>query len=105
MAKYYFMLDKEYCYTLDYIYQYMEDEEIEELEVNEAQRLIMPDMFWCKWFEAPSEKGECGKYCAQYKPKNGIKGVCQHYGNFYESSGKTRILKLKYKKNVGKDRK
>jgi hypothetical protein len=30
------------------------------------------------------EKGNCGRPCSNYKPRNGESGICRHYGRVYE---------------------
>jgi hypothetical protein len=41
-------------------------------------------MIWCKAFGDIGEKGECGRQCDLYEPKNGKSGMCKNQGKFYE---------------------
>jgi len=74
----------------------MKNNNLTEMVVNKAEKITLDDMFWCKEYEAPSEKGECSRFCEGYIPRNGKSGICKHYGFFY-TEGEEIIIKLKEK--------
>jgi hypothetical protein len=95
--KYYFENeDSEGCYSETHFQQQMKDEGLTEVTVLKA----VPDGYtecgyiWCKKIGATGEKGECGRSCEYYAPRNGESGMCRHQGRFYEH-GEEIILKLK----------
>ena len=93
MTKYYFYND-ESCYELDYWYGYMEEHELEELELIEAVKVKDNSYFFCKAYGEIGEKGDCGKACPKYKPRNGKSGICTHTGSVYENTGKKITIRL-----------
>ena len=92
--KLYFDKSGEVAYSLDYWKKHMQKNLIEELELFEAKRVTGSDYFWCKVVEAVGEKGECGKQCKDYKPYNGVSGMCRHNGYLYEATGKSFMHKI-----------
>ena len=53
-------------------------------ELAEAVPLQNTDFFFCKSVSEAGEKGNCGKFCSDYEPRNGKSGICRHYGKVYE---------------------
>ena len=86
MAKYYFMTkDDENCYTLDYIKQWMIDNNIEEMIIYEAKKSDIKDFFFCRFIGEVGEKdNSCGKQCEDYIPRNKISGCCKFYSHLNE---------------------
>jgi hypothetical protein len=106
MGKHYFLTqDSEFCYQLDYFYEYMQENYLTELKIYEAQLSNDRDYFFCKEYSQCGERGSaytnCGKVCDKYSPRNGKKGICRHYGPCYDITDKFRIVKLK-EKNIKK---
>ena len=90
MAKYYFSetAQTDECYEIDYFYDYMEDEGLDSLVITEAVKDKNSEYFYCKSFHEVSTKGECGKICSKYDPRNKVRGMCKHYAPVYDNSGK-----------------
>lgn len=97
--RYYFQKDAENCYDLAYHYQYMAENNLKEMEVYLAKRETQSPYFFCKHFQQTGQRGECGQHCEAYKPRNGISGVCQHFGYTYQQTN----TKLNLKVNNGKN--
>jgi hypothetical protein len=93
--KLYFDKSGEVAHSIEYWESYMKKHLIEELELFEAKRVTGSDYFWCKAVEEVGEKGECGKQCKDYKPYNGVSGMCRHNGYLYESTGKSFVHRVK----------
>ena len=95
MAKYYFQKHDEDCYPLQCHYEYMQENELTEMEVYEAIRDSGTGYFFCKKHLVIGEVGEsCSEAnCDFYIPRNGKSGICKHYGFTY-SQGKARMLKI-----------
>lgn len=92
MSKYYFLdEDAEYCYNKNYLLRYMEDNNLTELEVYNAKIEKIDDYFFCKGYGEVTEKGNCGKGCKFYNPKNQKNGCCKHYDNLYTATDKILI--------------
>jgi len=96
MAKYYFRKDDENCYEIEAHFDYMQENEIREMEVFEAKREIGTGYFFCKaYLEVGEVDQNCGKLeCEDYGPNNGKNGRCKHYGYVYEQTDKKRTLQL-----------
>jgi len=92
--RYFFQKDGEYCYKLDYHLQYMVDNDIKEMDVYLAKREIQSHYFFCKHFQECGERGECGKHCEAYNPRNGKNGVCKHFGYTYEQTDQCFTLRI-----------
>ena len=74
----------------------MKDQNIQELKVFEAQRILDEGFFFCKFQHDVGIKGEsCGKYCEGYKPRNGKNGRCRFSSHCYEATEKAIIIKIK----------
>jgi len=90
--KLYFQKDDEYCYNLEYHLQYMKENNIQEMDVYLAKSEVRSDQFFCKHFLQSGERGECGKECQSYSPRNGVSGICKHFGYTYEKTDKKFTL-------------
>ncbi|GAG32905.1 unnamed protein product, partial [marine sediment metagenome] len=72
--KYYFKhSDSKIRYKKTYFNEYMKDNSLTEIEVFEAVKERITDVFWCKIECLPSEDSAdtCGKQCINYEPRNG----------------------------------
>lgn len=99
MAKYYFSeFDDEVCGTIEYQYRYMEEHNISQMTLIEAERETNTGYFHCNHFENIREVGQgCGKMCEAYKPRNKKNGRCIHSGYVYTLGEKKKIIKSKPK--------
>ena len=90
MAKYYFMTDDdENCYTLNYIKQWMIDNDIAEMIIYEAKKSDVKDFFFCRFVGEVGEKNNtCGKTCEDYIPRNKISGCCKFHSHLNEAGNK-----------------
>jgi hypothetical protein len=92
--KYYFLdLDSEMCYDKAYFDEYIQDNQLTELEVYEAEVEIVPGYFWCMEYGTTAENGVCGKLCEEYDPANGKSGKCKHKGALYTPGQKITLKK------------
>jgi len=93
MKKLYFKsADSEMCHSLDVHIDEAKMNGMEEIELFEAVPIKDANYFWCKANLAVGEKGECGKICNDYKPRNGKSGACRYYSNtLYERGEKVTI--------------
>ena len=92
--KYYFENeDAEQCYNKQYFEELMIKNGIEEIEVFEALLDKWIDYHWCAKYDAICEKGECGKFCKGYSPRNKKSGICVNH-RFFRTHGEKVILKL-----------
>lgn len=83
--KYYFRdIEDEHCFQKEYWLSEMKAEKLEELDLFEANPTWENDFFYCKAISEVCEKGECGKQCNDYAPRNGNSGCCKHFGKLYE---------------------
>lgn len=62
-----------------------------EKTVYKAIRETGVDHFYCKHYGEVGEKGECGAFCKEYRPRNGKSGNCTHNGYCYERGEKLTI--------------
>lgn len=69
----------EICYDLDYWEQYIEDEEIDSLELEEMKQDKQKYATrWCTYYGNFLDGDECGKAeCKVYEPLNGSRGKCK----------------------------
>ena len=83
--RYYFRdTDSEQCYTIDYFYEQLNENDLIQMQIYPAIIEYGIDYFWCDEFEAVGEKGEsCGILCEKYKPRNGKNGRCVYHKNCY----------------------
>jgi hypothetical protein len=92
MAKtlYYFSdTDSEVCYTIDYFYEQLNDNDLTQMQIYPAIRMTGEPFFWCSIICDCFECGEntCGKFnCNDYKPRNGKNGRCYYHRNCYTPS-------------------
>lgn len=84
--------EDEGCYRLSFHIETLKEEELPEMKLYEAVKDNSTGYFFCKFFDECGEKGECGKQCSEYSPKNGKSGVCKHYGNVYDSGQEYLLL-------------
>jgi hypothetical protein len=92
--KFFMEHDEDYCYPLTSVLQTMKEYEHEEVVVILAEREKNADAFFCKFHDECGYRGEgCGKECEGYSPRNGISGICNHYGYCYEPTEQRFILK------------
>lgn len=96
--KYYFAKPPEdeddFCASLKYWREYMQEHGLTEMELIEAERFNDPEYFYCENAFEIGEKGYCGTICKAYKPRNGKSGICSHYRQLYAPTQKKLILKL-----------
>jgi hypothetical protein len=97
MSKYYFREDDdERCYLRKQIIEDMKEEGIAGLKIIEAKRVTGESYFYCTVNQDIGEVGQgCGKFCSQYKPRNGKNGRCRYSGYYYEPTEKSKILIIK----------
>ena len=89
--KFYFeTADSEMCYTL----AYFKAKGLPEMELYEAIRTTDDGAGWCKELERIIEKGDCGRFCESYSPKNGKSGMCLHKSNRMFEHGKKVTIKF-----------
>ena len=95
--KYYFQYSEdEQCYPLSYFKEKMIEDNLNEITLIEAEKMDVTDYFWCSEYYTVGEKGECGKFCKKYEPRNGKSGCCKHYSTqFYELSDKKITIRMK----------
>lgn len=81
------------CYPLDYFIDRINDGE-EKIELQVAKIVRGGGWYWCLVEGESGEVGDgnCGKNCADYKPRNGKNGRCCHSRNCYEPVGEILIL-------------
>ena len=93
--KYYFS-EEERCYSLKHIKEMMEEDNILEMDVFEAEIDYSGGHFYCREFGEVGEVGEsCGKFCDKYSPRNGKNGRCRHSTNCYMPTDKIKHIKIK----------
>ncbi len=94
MSKLYFRKDDaEICYPLSYWLDILKFEKLSELVLFEAKPTKDNEYFFCRAVGEVGERGECGRHCEDYTPKNGKNGCCKYVGGLYEATDKTRIIK------------
>ena len=88
----YFMADdSEYIETLDCFKEELIEDDLEEMELLEAERDIGGEM-WCERREDFIEKGDCDRWCKQYNPCNGKSGRCRNLKNGFALTGRKFLL-------------
>jgi len=96
--KYYFEKnDSERCYSRQYFIEEMKEQGISEMVVYPAKMLTGELVAWCSiWGDAvETQRGDCGKDCDKYEPRNGKNGRCRYSNNCYEPEDKPITLKIK----------
>jgi len=87
--KFYFdEVDAEMAYTLDYHLDNAKMDKLSEIELFEAIPNKDPEYFYCKAIQECGIKGDCGKHCDEYEPRNKISGICKHKGECYTPGDK-----------------
>ena len=81
-------------YTLATIKEWMRDNEVNELKAFKAVPTSDPYYMYCTRFDEIGEKGNCGKFCEAYAPRNGKSGACRHLGKLYDE-GEEVIIRIK----------
>ncbi len=94
MPKAYFREYDEDCYSIESHIAYMRENGIETMTVFEAAIERDSGYFYCKHFFEVGEKGNCGRICEAYAPRNGKSGICKHTGHVYEITGKSKTITL-----------
>ena len=99
MKRYFETVDAKLCYPESYFQDEMRDNGLTEMTVLEAipMKSSETDYMWCKENEAAGEKGECGRFCDAYEPRNGKSGMCKHQGRLNDF-GEEVILKFNSRK-------
>lgn len=94
--KLYFREDDEmFCSTKKQIIEDMKNEGIKKLKIIEAKRMTGEPFFWCTVNQEVGEVGQgCGRFCSQYKPRNGKNGRCIYSGYCYEHTNKSITLTI-----------
>ena len=94
--KTYFIHDNLFSMTETQIREYMVENGLTEIDAHEAVYAYVKDFFHCKINGVAERDGHtCGsKWCSQYKPRNGKRGMCKHQGKLYEASETETIIKL-----------
>lgn len=88
----------EICYNEEYFQNYMNEYNIEKMEVFKAMPIRVSGVFWCKQYQAIGSNDYssdgCGKHCKDYAPRNGKSGCCKHHSSrLYEHGEKTTLIK------------
>src|SRR5680860_876890 len=90
--------DSEICKTRAYFDNYMEQNNLTEIEVFEAiPEIIGGGIFWCKHeaFCGDDSSETCGKQCSAYTPRNGKSGCCKYHTHWlYTHGDKITLRKL-----------
>ena len=94
MGKYYFRKNDDLCYTIKHHKEWMKKIGIKKLELIEAGREKLNNLFFCKFHCDICEVGGCGKHLKCYIPNNGKSGRCKHYGYFYEPTDKIKTIRI-----------
>ncbi len=82
---------EELCYSKDTIIDMMKFHSFKEVVANKAIPIKSNDHFYCSHFGEVGEKGDCGKQCYSYTPKNGKNGCCKYVGKLYETGEEITI--------------
>ena len=93
MKLYFETLDSEHCFSLEDIKDKMRADNIKTQTVYRAEiDKTVPDFFWCGAMGEVGEKGNCGKQCEDYKPRNGKSGCCKHWGYLYNPNENKELI-------------
>lgn len=94
---YFSKLNEELALSKSDIIDLMKESGLSEMDVFLPKRVEDADVFFCRAVNQVGIKGngydECGKWCVDYKPKNGKSGCCMHYGFCYEP-GEPFLLRI-----------
>lgn len=91
---YFSKLHPEFCYPLEHHKRIMEEQGLTKMVVCEAARETKTGYLYCKLYDEPGTKGNCGKSCKGYKPNNGKNGRCKHYGYCYTQTEKELVIEI-----------
>lgn len=93
--KKYFSKYEDYCMSLSEWKRYIDEHNIDEIELFEAEIEYGTGYFWCGiFYEIGESKISCGKMCKGYIPRNGKNGRCIYNKSPYAQTDKVKILKL-----------
>lgn len=95
MKMYFNFNHSDYCHSLSYWKQYLIDEQIKELELEEAERDLGSGVFFCTKHLAVGQTSDsgCGKICDDYSPRNGKNGRCKFSGYCYDTNDNKITIK------------
>jgi hypothetical protein len=96
MSRLYFDLQylPERCFSLSAHRDRMKEVDVESLTLHRAQPVRDVPYIYCKAVQEVGERGECGRSCPLYAPRNGKSGACRHLGRLYEPTDETLVLTL-----------
>ncbi len=90
--KYYYSNEGcDYVCILDEFKEIMLEGDEEEIELEEMKRDYGGEMY-CGNNERFIERGDCGRHCPMYEPRNGKSGRCRNLENGFIGTGKKFIL-------------
>lgn len=81
--KYFIPLDN-VCFSKEEIFDIMKSNGVKSMQVHQAVPVKIKGMFFCSQLSIVGEKGDCGKCCPYYEPRNGKSGNCKHNRRLYE---------------------
>lgn len=87
--------DAEICYLFHDHLDIMKIHKQSKRTLFEAKRVTNTNYFFCKHFQQVGEKGDCGKQCNAYQPRNKVSGSCIHNGYCYEPTGEAIEITIK----------
>lgn len=99
--KYFFEFpDGEAAFTKEYFIEQMKDNGLTEMQVFPAKMITGESFAWCTKFNdaVETQAGDCGRWCTEYKPRNGKNGRCRFSNNCYEAVEIPITLYLKNQK-------
>lgn len=82
------------CHSLDVHIDEAKMNGMEQIELFEAVPITDANYFWCKSILTVGQKGECGKFCPDYTPRNGKSGACRYYSNTLYERGEKATIKV-----------
>ena len=93
MAKFYFREDDdERCFLKKDIIAEMKENGITELKITEAKIITGEGCFYCSLMQDVGDVNDnsCGRFCDDYKPRNGKNGRCRFSSHCYEPMRKQK---------------
>ena len=94
--KYYFeSSDSEMCFDLEYHLDNARCNSLNEIELYEANPDNDNYHFYCTSFGECGIKGDCGRHCRDYEPRNKKSGICKHKSKCYTHGDKV-VFKVPY---------
>lgn len=84
--------DGEGVYPLSYFKKLAKSED-QEIIIYECERSKATYFMLCNWAWELVKKGDCGKFCNGYSPRNGKSGNCKHNGLVYDAIGDAILIK------------